>query len=363
MFQNVFARYLIVVDAGSSGSRLHLFSHTLKGQVPVINDIFSVSAKPGISAYAHHPEDVGLALNKLFADAKAELTKLHIDTHDVSVSILATAGMRMLPYDQQQAIYTQIKLFLKNAYDFQVNRVETISGQQEGLYGWLDINYLQENFQQQKATVGSIDMGGASTQIAFATDANQNKNIIDIKIGDVTYHVFSKSFLGLGQDQARAAINAHPDVAACYPLHFNIGSQNGRFNFSTCQDIYHELITQQHVTDKIIMPAPKQTFIGYSGIYYAYDFFAVTETRNQNSVEKSIVNTCSQSWEQLLAKYPQIATPYLSAYCANGSYIDHLIYKTYQLQDTQLVVAKSINGKDIDWTLGAVLYQLAANKI
>ena len=111
------------------------------------------------------------------------------------INLLATAGMRLLPEEKQQAIYSSIKSFLKNNYQFPVGEIKTISGKMEALYGWLDINYLLGNFKNHQATIGSIDMGGASTEIAFATeDESRPEDEIKIDINDKHYIVFSKSF-------------------------------------------------------------------------------------------------------------------------------------------------------------------------
>ena len=44
----------------------------------------------------------------------------------------------------------------------------------QALFAWLDITFI-ENFQNQTATVGALDMGGQSTQIAL--QRHQNKSI------------------------------------------------------------------------------------------------------------------------------------------------------------------------------------------
>ncbi|MEI4878558.1 hypothetical protein, partial [Klebsiella pneumoniae] len=62
-------------------------------------------------------------------------------------------------------------------FDFQGAKI--ITGQEEGAYGWITINYLLGRFTQEQswlnfisdsqkqATFGALDLGGASTQITF----------------------------------------------------------------------------------------------------------------------------------------------------------------------------------------------------
>jgi apyrase len=44
-----------------------------------------------------------------------------------------------------------------------------ISGEEEGTFGWVAVNYLQNTLSADPSTtIGALDMGGASTQITFA---------------------------------------------------------------------------------------------------------------------------------------------------------------------------------------------------
>jgi Golgi nucleoside diphosphatase len=162
--------YTIFIDAGSSGSRLHIFEYEKSLPLPMIKDVFSESIKPGLSEYAAHPESAGQSLKKILDDANQFLLEKKINPHFIRVHLFATAGMRLLPEDKQQAIYRNVTNFIQNNYDFNTPDIRTISGKMEGVYSWLDVNYLLGNFQNNRTTTGTIDMGGASTQITFATN-------------------------------------------------------------------------------------------------------------------------------------------------------------------------------------------------
>ncbi len=201
-------------------------------------------------------------------------------------------------------------------------------------------------------------MGGASTQIAFVTtDTNRPDDEINITINHTAYHIFSHSFLELGQDQARKAISATPSATNCYPNGYTVGSQIGNFDFSTCSPIYTEMI-QGHNIAKQMIPTEGQSFVAYAGIYYTYSFFNILKTPTQSALQSQINATCYQPWEALQRHYPSTSLAFLSSYCANAVYFDSLLYNTYQLQEYQLNVTNEINGTGIDWTLGALLYSL-----
>lgn len=349
--------YVVYVDGGSSGSRLHLFRYT-ESSMPVIEDIFSESVEPGLSSYADHPNAAGDSLKKLLDDTTTFLSKTGISPKNVTVNVLATAGMRLLPKEKQSAIYSSVKSYLRNYYAFSLGKIETISGRMEGLYDWLDVNYLLENIQKNQKTVGSIDMGGASTQIAFLTH-NQSKpdDILTFIINAQKYTVFSKSFLGLGQDEARNNMNKDPLAASCYPSNYLFSSGTGNFKMTSCSNAYTHIIQDEKVKQQII-PLPSQPFIAYSGIYFTYNFFNTEKTPDQYSFEARIQNVCNRTWAQLKSDYPQVPEKYLSTYCANGVYQDQLIYNAYGISGSSLLVAHKIHGIGINWPLGAVLYAL-----
>lgn len=218
-------------------------------------------------------------------------------------------------------------------------------------------------------TVGSIDMGGASTQLVFATtDTSKPEDIISFTIANQHYTVFSKSFLGLGQDQARDTMTLESLASSCYPLDFAYGKDTlGNFNMKNCDTIYADLINKKQVAQQII-PTQGQSFVAYSGIYFTYNFLGTDQATDKASVEKRIHDVCEGdaqdpiTWDKLKKNYPQVAEKYLSGYCANGVYQDHLLYDTYKIQGQQLTVTNKINNRDIDWSLGAALYSLIERK-
>lgn len=355
--------YQVLIDAGSSGSRAHVFMYEdplPPITLPIIKDIYTKSTNPGLSFYAKNPELAGQSLEPILEGSKTYLTNIGVDLSKVPVSVLATAGMRLLPLKEQTAIYNDVYNYIKNHHTFSVTQqnIRTISGIQEGVFGWLDINYLSNNLIHPEKTIGSIDMGGASTQIAFATaDMNQPENILELTINQTKYKIFSQSFLNLGQNQALNTMVNHINSPSCFPSGYSYNEKTGNFDFSSCSLIYSEII-QNNTVLQSIAPITDQKFIAYSGIFYNYDFFNLIKTPNQTALNAEINATCYLSWDTLQTTYPNIPNYYLANFCANGVYFDSLLYNTYRLEDSQLTVAKEINGTEIDWTLGALLYTL-----
>ncbi|KAH3909626.1 hypothetical protein HBI56_059650 [Parastagonospora nodorum] len=230
-------RYGVVLDAGSSGTRVHIYrwlnNHKAKEKaspeklhsLPVIETDKKWTKKihPGISTFGEHPHDVGPEhLDKLLSHA---LKKIPLaDVPNTPLFLLATAGMRILPEVQRQSVLKEVCDFARSTTQFQLPdcdlHIQVIPGETEGLYGWIAANYLLGGFDQPDKhdhgkghnTYGFLDMGGASAQIAFApnaTEAEKHANdltLLRLRTIDGTpmeYKVFVTTWLGFGVNQAR----------------------------------------------------------------------------------------------------------------------------------------------------------------
>ncbi|XP_021037206.1 ectonucleoside triphosphate diphosphohydrolase 4 isoform X1 [Mus caroli] len=251
---NPSVNYGIVVDCGSSGSRIFVYCwprhngnpHDLldirqmrdKNRKPVVMKI-----KPGISEFATSPEKVSDYISPLLSFAAEHVPRAkHKET---PLYILCTAGMRVLPESQQKAILEDLLTDIPVHYDFLFSdsHAEVISGKQEGVYAWIGINFVLGRFEHieeddeavvevnipgsesseaivRKRTAGVLDMGGVSTQIAYEVPQTVSfvssqqeevaKNLLaefnlgcDVHQTEHVYRVYVATFLGFGGNAAR----------------------------------------------------------------------------------------------------------------------------------------------------------------
>ncbi|XP_056274040.1 ectonucleoside triphosphate diphosphohydrolase 4-like isoform X2 [Pseudoliparis swirei] len=146
--------------------------------------------KPGISELAKTPEKASDYIYPLLSFASEHIPKnKHQET---PLYILCTAGMRILPESQQEALLEDLRTDIPVHFNFLFSdsHVEVISGKQEGVYAWIGINFVlgrfnhvhnddkavvevhvpgsdQQEALMRKRTAGVLDMGGVSTQIAY----------------------------------------------------------------------------------------------------------------------------------------------------------------------------------------------------
>ncbi|KAH7929655.1 hypothetical protein BV22DRAFT_1002257 [Leucogyrophana mollusca] len=233
-------RFGIVIDAGSSGSRLQIYSwkdpstvlreqgdavrHTLPKVEKGVREGegWITKVEPGLSSFADNPEGVAEYLAPLLEHARTQIPpSMEAET---PLFLLATAGMRLLTPKQQASILNATCKYLKSSSSFRIegpsndepcgSSVRIITGEEEGLFGWIAVNYLMDGFTGQKdnkTTFGFLDMGGASTQIAFEPGETQNDdsyNLVDVRLRllggqEVKHRVFVTTWLGYGTNQAR----------------------------------------------------------------------------------------------------------------------------------------------------------------
>ena len=207
----------MVMDAGSTGSRVHIFRfEKLDGGFKLISDTFH-QLKPGLSAFAGDPLAAAGSLDPLLARAvEAVPAALRAQTQ---LELRATAGLRLLPGGQAEDILEAVReRFARAPFLSRRDSVSILDGSDEGAYMWLTMNYLLGNLEKGYAgTVGSIDLGGGSVQQAYALSdaaaAGAPPGYVQkVRAGDRAYNVYVHSYLGHGLMAGRAGVldSTHP---------------------------------------------------------------------------------------------------------------------------------------------------------
>ncbi|KAK6151894.1 hypothetical protein DH2020_014529 [Rehmannia glutinosa] len=213
-------RYAVIFDAGSSGSRVHVFCFNQQlDLVPMGQDLeLFLQRKPGLSGYAKDPEAAANSLSYLLEKAEAAVPKEL--RHNTPVRVGATAGLRQLEGDASDRILLAVREFLKNKSSLKskADWVTVLDGNQEGAYQWVTINYLLGNLgKRYSSTVGVVDLGGGSVQMAYAiseSDAakapklsgGEDSYVQQMYLKGRTYHLYVHSYLHYGLLAARAEI-------------------------------------------------------------------------------------------------------------------------------------------------------------
>jgi guanosine-diphosphatase len=235
-------QYALMIDAGSTGSRIHVYRFNNCGPTPELeNEVFKMTEKKkggsGLSSYDADAEGAAKSLDPLM---EAALEAVPRDYQSCSpIAVKATAGLRMLGEEKSNNILKAVRRRLETVYPFPVvseaqHGVETMEGKDEAVYAWVTINYLLGNLgtSDKSPTAAVFDLGGGSTQIVFEPTFKANgpdgtpgqladgDHAYQLKFGSRSFTLYQHSHLGYGLMAARNAVHrsvvetkheSHPD--------------------------------------------------------------------------------------------------------------------------------------------------------
>ncbi|KAL4680829.1 hypothetical protein H8959_022770 [Pygathrix nigripes] len=205
--------YGIMFDAGSTGTRVHVFQFARPPrETPTLTHETFKALKPGLSAYADDVEKSAQGIQELLDVAKQDIP---FDFWKATPLVLkATAGLRLLPGEKAQKLLQKVKEVFK-ASPFLVGDdcVSIMNGTDEGVSAWITVNFLTGSLKTPGgSSVGMLDLGGGSTQIAFlprvegTLQTSPPGYLTALRMFNRTYKLYSYSYLGLGLMSARLAI-------------------------------------------------------------------------------------------------------------------------------------------------------------
>eukprot|EP00419_Tripos_fusus_P047804 CAMPEP_0172830524 /NCGR_PEP_ID=MMETSP1075-20121228/22316_1 /TAXON_ID=2916 /ORGANISM="Ceratium fusus, Strain PA161109" /LENGTH=448 /DNA_ID=CAMNT_0013672837 /DNA_START=1 /DNA_END=1343 /DNA_ORIENTATION=+ len=255
--------YALVADAGSTGTRMYLFhmsfsSDDTQGDVKIVD----VGKGPALSSFQDSPKRASEAVASQLIKAKDQIPETFHKS--VTVSVFATAGMRLLPVNVADAIYDGLKTGLLTA-DFPFNagklQARTISGREEGIFALIAANYLAKTIHASlhgagNALMGVLDLGGSSTQVAAPPSLGAGE-LLSHKLG--SDHTFVRSFLKLGMERMRSRTfqsfvdaapvtvrerRAVPNPCAFYGYSEGEEKWRGVGHASSCEQALVELLAQ-----------------------------------------------------------------------------------------------------------------------
>ncbi|XP_053730743.1 ectonucleoside triphosphate diphosphohydrolase 6 isoform X3 [Synchiropus splendidus] len=207
--------YSVMFDAGSTGTRVHVFKFQSSHQgaaVPHLEHETYRAIKPGLSAYAGEPLKCVPGIEQLLEVAKLSVPSSQWNV--TPVALKATAGLRLLPGDKAARLLDTVRtLFQVSPFLSKSDCVSMMDGTDEGISAWITVNFLTGGLQRQGSpTVGMLDLGGGSTQIAFCPQDEKTIQsspvdfITSLQMFNQTHNLYTHSYLGLGLMSARLSI-------------------------------------------------------------------------------------------------------------------------------------------------------------
>ncbi|XP_056153750.1 ectonucleoside triphosphate diphosphohydrolase 1 [Lampris incognitus] len=397
-------KYGIVLDAGSSHTAVYIYKWPAEkdNDTGRVEQMTSCKVKgPGISSYNSAPHQAGESLKECMRKAE-HLVPINRH-HETPLYLGATAGMRLLNMEDTSMSDKVLKAVgaALQEFPFSYQGARILSGQEEGAFGWVTVNYLNDSLLQGLPTTGALDLGGASTQISFVPDhqdgSESPKNSVTFRLYGNDYNLYTHSFLCYGKDQVlRLALEQqiksgpgvltdpcfHPGYSETKSYAFLYDSpcvsdkkplstshagflHSGKGNFSQCQQVIRSVFNFSHCSysrcafNGIFQPHLQGSFGAFSAYYFVMNFLNLTDTSVPlETIKEKLAQYCATPWSQILQQHPKIKMKYLAEYCFSGTYILTLLTEGFRFTSKtypNIAFVKEIKTTEVGWTLGYML--------
>lgn len=399
-----------VIDAGSTGSRVYVyqwpkrttssFTYESPLSLPYTQAAWSLKVKPGLSSLSS-PNQVDAYLAPLLQFVRINVTQIVggssvLVPASTPIFLGATAGMRnKKPSSLRESIMASVRTsFAASGFLFADRNARILSGEEEGVFGWIAANYLAGNLNEAgvfnaSSSIGALDLGGASTQITFAPPVGADI-LSDLFVWSGPQHVgsvrlYTHSYLQFGSTQIVSRQNAqliansggssivsNPCYNTGYVFNFTSGNSQvqmlGTSDPVACAASVRLLLNLQNecfYPDNCAVAGEYQPVVPQSYIFYAFSAFpaitgdvGLTGTFSLDDVKTQRDVLCAMNYTTAMTKYPE--SEYISTACVSLSYVYSLLVDGYHLSSASSNVQfiTDVNNVEVSWALGGMLYEI-----
>lgn len=367
--------FAIVMDAGSTGTRFHLYKfQTCGGRITkVLNETF-LEVKPGLSHYKDEPEMAAQSIIKLIRRGSRTLP-LHLRRF-VPIVIKATAGLRLLKPVEADGIINAVRKAVKKTVVKDLgfkpipdDAIGIIDGQEEGIEGWKTINFLYgllKPYPDPNVTTPTkavIDLGGGSMQVVFEVGSdsatkhvnNQRSKLASyfsqVNFYDTTKFLYHHSYLGAGINEAKkrysalnvdhCSIKGEKGWESCYKSVQSIVNLKEKCNFDSCS---FDGTFQPQISSNV-------EFVLFSYFYDRIQEAGLPTKMTIKHIKEALEQHCYQPSPTKSA-----------AWCFDTTYIYVILKDGLGLtEDHTLNFVKKFNDIEVCWSLGSALSLLSSN--
>ncbi|KAG8469931.1 hypothetical protein KFE25_006386 [Diacronema lutheri] len=377
----------VVIDAGSSGSRVYVFRWEPSDPAGTIVELASLRIKPGVSKHARLGGAAAAAQSLLplleFARAQPGVQPAETQVH-----FMATAGMRLIEPALQRDVLAAVEQLLIDSPFLAARpgaRARVLSGEEEALYDWLSVNAaLRLLGGDPERTASVTDLGGASTQLAFATLPEHVPHEVALaRFGHA--HVLGVSRLGLGMNEALANMLSGPSQAAmgsCLARGARATSAHGvelegTGDYDGCRTAIRAFIEQYEARRHAGARAPPTMPSNGQWPLYLFDNFpkgaAILLNATDVPTEQALTLAQLEELGRAVCAVPEdairfqrpLGTAQERSPCFLGAYMVELLHGLYGFPlspppGSQVGVLKfvaELNGFSMNWPLGAMVFE------
>ncbi|KAJ4753426.1 GDA1/CD39 nucleoside phosphatase family protein [Rhynchospora pubera] len=378
--------FSVIIDAGSSGSRIHVFAFSQQeGSLPLLdlNRTAVLRTSPGLSSFVDEPVKAGDSLEELLWFAKQNVGQDSVGSTEIR--LMATAGLRLVDGDVREKVLESCRGVLRESgFKFEDDWASVIPGYDEGLYAWTAANYaLGKLGGDLQKTIGIIELGGASAQLTFVSDEVLPTEYMHIlKLGKTTYNLYSNSFLHFGQNSAEQSLHellksgsikstGDPCMPKGYSYEKEMLEIKGTGNFTECQSVSFDLLRngkenctfQECRIGSAFVPDLQGHFLATENFFFTSKFFKLDRKSPLSHISSAGEKFCGEDWVTLKERYSSTDEEELSRYCFSSAYIVAFLHDSLgiPMDATRIEFANEVGDIQAEWALGAFIVQRMAS--
>lgn len=383
----------VVIDAGSSGSRAHLYTLGVP-KLETIREVWSMKQWPGLSACARDMNVSGSAkknVSHLLDALAAQCQTRHMDCSRAPVYLRATAGLRLLPAHDRDRIMQGAAAAIRQSIFQLTSPPRTVPGSEEALYDWLFVNAAARALDAPALrTFAVLDLGGGSTQIAFEPTSPGASSGGMRRLGSTlgSRNLYAVSRLGLGMNEAHAGVLAKRRGTERHPCELPGDYEGCR---SAVSDFVRAVDERVGLGPQARTPPlpPMMQLVGLDNFYFiVLALWSGDATRAPSSaalppgladangrlppaptlpeIEAQARRVCALSVEALrldvggLERNKKLKAEKLPKACTCAALVVVLARELYGVTDAQrIATVAEIGSFDASWALGAMVYEIA----
>ncbi|KGL81523.1 Ectonucleoside triphosphate diphosphohydrolase 8, partial [Tinamus guttatus] len=395
-------QYGLVFDAGSTHTLLYIYQWPADKEngTGIVSQVETCTVHgPGISSYADSPALAGASLkpclDKAMTIVPAKLQK------ETPTYLGATAGMRLLREQNStkaEQVFAEVAKAIRQ-YPVDFRGAQILTGDEEGTFGWITVNYLLETLV--KGAAG--EKGRTLLLWAGSSHAKDVSHYAQVLLGSRSCFLGGLS-MGWAVEEGSGC---HPQPSAtnsscplqgssspqqvshpCYPKGYQenvtaaalydspcvptpstaspaqVFTVTGTGDPAACKTAIEKLFNFScgaHRTcgfNGIYQPPVQGQFFAFSGFYYNLHFLNLTSGQSLMSVNATIWVFCAKDWEEVQKDFPYVDKAYLRNYCAASSYVLTLLLQGYKFNGKtwpNIHFIQKVTNTDVGWTLGYML--------